>query len=117
MTDHILISKENIKNTGEAIKLHCIYCNKDTDHKVGYMGSLCLECDLEMFDLDSWHDVYRHIKKNYNLERKHIAKILGLSPSTVSTYQSNRIGFLVDALLKLHNRGELSKCQEGDICE
>ena len=112
--DHILISKKNIENTGEAMKLHCIYCNKDTEHKVGYMGMLCLECGLEMFDFDSWHDVYKHIKNNYNLQRKDIAKLLKLRPSTISTYQHTRIGFLVDELLKLHHAGKLRKQLEGD---
>lgn len=104
---HILISKENIKNTGETMNFKCIFCNKTTPHKVGYMGSLCLECDLEMSDFDLWEDIYSHIKRKYNLQRKHIAKILNLSSLTISTYQNNRISFLVDKLLKLHYENRL----------
>lgn len=98
----ILISSENLKSTGESIDLKCIFCNKETPHKIGYLGMLCLECDLQMFDFDSWHDVYNHIKKKYNLQRKDVAILLNLSPLTVSTYQFNNIGFLTDKLLKLH---------------
>lgn len=104
---HILISKENIKNTGENMNLHCLFCNKKTPHKVGYMGSLCLDCDLELPDFDSCIAVYHHIKKKYGLERKHIANILNFSSSTISTYQNNRVGFLVDQLLELHYQNKL----------
>ena len=58
MSEHILIAEENLKQTGESIELGCIFCNKETPHKVGYMGSLCLACGLQMFDFDSCHDVY-----------------------------------------------------------
>ena len=94
------------------MNLKCIFCNKTTPHKVGYMGIFCLECDLEMFDFDSWGDIYSHIKKKYNLERKHIAKILNLSPLTISKYQNQRVGFLVDKLLKLHYENKLEAQNE-----
>lgn len=109
---HILISKDNIKNTGESMKLKCIFCNKETSHRVGYMGSLCLDCNLEMFDIDSWKDVYNHIKNKYSLERKDVAGILKLSVNTISTYQSNNIGFLVKKLLELHYTNKLSLDEE-----
>ena len=102
MGEHILIAEESLKKTGESIELDCMYCNKKTPHKIGYMGSLCLNCRLQMFDFDSWYDVYRHIKKKYNLQRKDVARILNLSPGTVSNYQSTWIGRLVDGLLKWH---------------
>lgn len=100
--NHVLISSENIKNTGMTIEYHCVFCNKKTEHKVGYIGSVCLNCGLEMFDIDSWGDVYRFIKKKYNLQRKDVARLLGLSPKTVSTYQSIWVGRLASDLLKLH---------------
>jgi hypothetical protein len=100
--EHILIPEQNLKLTGHDIELDCMYCNKNTPHKIGMMGSLCLVCDLQMFDFDSWHDVYMHIKRKYNLKRRDIAKILNLSPGTVSNYQSIWIWRLVDALLKWH---------------
>ncbi len=108
MSGHILISKQNIRNTGESLILKCLFCNGLTEHRVGYMGSLCLKCDLEMFDFDSFGDVYRHIKNKYKLERKDIAKLLNLTANTISTYQANNVNFLVVKLLKLHLDGRIN---------
>jgi len=75
------------------------------------MGSLCLDCGLVMFDFDSWGDLYAHIKKKYNLQRKDVARLLNLTPKTVSTYQSCWLGRLASGLLDLHYAGEI-KCSQ-----
>ena len=99
--------------TGEQIKCSCLFCNKITKHKVGYMGSFCLECELEMFDFDSYDDVYKHIKRKYKLERKDVARILNLSPKTISTYQHSNVLKLVRDLLNLHHKGLLEVSSSG----
>ena len=113
--NHILISSDNIKRTGEDTKLNCIFCNKKTKHKVGYMGSVCLECGLEMFDLDSWDDVYKHMKNKYHLQRKDVAKLLNLKPSTISTYQKIYPGRLVKDLLDLHYKGKIKEVKKNEF--
>jgi len=117
MGSHILISANNLKITGVSAKLKCLYCNRATDHKVGYLGSLCLECDLNMFDFDSFKDVYNHIKRKYDLQRKDISKLLNLTPNTISTYQSDNINFLVVKLLKLHLSGEIKTLKASNKSE
>ena len=109
MPDHILIPSENIKATGVDIECKCLYCNKKTKHKVGYIGSLCLECGLIMSDFDSWGDVYCFLKKKYNLQRKDVAKLLKLTPKTVSQYQSIWMWRLVSGLLKLHYKNQINR--------
>lgn len=102
MNSHIFIPEHNIEVTGDSIFVECLFCNKKTHHKISYSGSLCLKCKLVMFDFDSWYDLYNHIKKHYKFERKDVARVLGLEPSTVSNYQSSNIGFLTKGLLDFH---------------
>lgn len=97
------VSVSDIIETG----LNCLYCDKSTKHRIGYAGKYCTECGLNMFDFDDWYALYTHIKKKHNLERKDVARLLKLTPSTVSTYQNNRITTLIQALLELKKEGKL----------
>ena len=87
--NHILNNKWMVAGE-EIINLKCFICDEDTKHKVSYSGSLCLVCNLYKFDFDDFNHVYEKLKGK--MQRKEIAKLLNLSPNTISKYQQSNYG-------------------------
>lgn len=70
MTDHICTNESMTQSDLPPIALNCVECEKQTEHKVGYGGSRCLECGLYMSDFDDYTCALARLMTKHNIKSK-----------------------------------------------
>ena len=86
---------------------HCVWCDRD-GWIWGYIGGRCKICRFT----DGGYGSFGSLWRSYNLKRRHVAKLMGLSPATVSKYSHGypprsafeRLIKLLDPLLSLREQ-------------
>lgn len=96
MGTECITTGEQLTAGGEVVKINCIVCDKKTEHRVGYGGMKCLECEVYMYDFDDFTEVLPKLMKKYNIETKReLGEILGMKKKQVYKFRDSYLGILL----------------------